>query len=38
MKAMAPHVIAQVAAEGLTPAHLEQVAAQVEEALQTMEI
>lgn len=37
MKAMAPNVIAQVAAEGLTPAHLEQVAAQVEAALQAME-
>ncbi|OSQ46584.1 tRNA 2-selenouridine(34) synthase MnmH [Marivita geojedonensis] len=37
MKAMAPNVIAQVAAEGLTPAHLEQVATQVEAALQAME-
>ena len=37
MKAMSPNVIAQVAAEGLTPAHLEQVAAQVEAALQAME-
>ena len=37
MKAMAPNVIAQVAAEGLTPAHLEQVAAQIAAALQAME-
>ena len=37
MKAVAPNVIARVSAEGLTPAHLEQVAAQVEAALQAME-
>ncbi|MBM2320634.1 MULTISPECIES: tRNA 2-selenouridine(34) synthase MnmH [Marivita] len=37
MKAMAPNVIAQVAAEGLTPAHLEQVTAQIAAALQAME-
>jgi tRNA 2-selenouridine synthase len=37
MKAVAPNVIARVSAEGLTPAHLEQVASQVEAALQAME-
>jgi tRNA 2-selenouridine synthase len=38
MKAMAPNVIAQVAADGLTPSHLEHVAAQVAAVLQAMEI
>jgi tRNA 2-selenouridine synthase len=38
MKAMAPNVIAQVAANGLTPAHLEQVAGRIASTLQAMEI
>ncbi|MEN8657595.1 tRNA 2-selenouridine(34) synthase MnmH [Marivita sp.] len=37
MKAMAPNVIAQVAANGLTPAHLEQVAGRIASTLQAME-
>ena len=38
MKAMSPKVMAQVQTEGLSPAHLEQVAARIEAALQVMEI
>jgi len=37
MKAMAPAVRARVETDGLSPAHLDRVAAQIEEALQAME-
>ena len=37
MKAMSPKVMARVETEGLSPAHLAQVAAQIEAALQAME-
>ncbi|MFA8384720.1 MAG: tRNA 2-selenouridine(34) synthase MnmH [Pelagibaca sp.] len=37
MKAMSPKVMARVETEGLSPAHLEQVAARIEAALQVMD-